>query len=161
MKMWGMFLWRCLVSLIQSVSLITKGEKGRCRHHPTGRGCRKSGEISSEKVKPSTLIPAEGHHHEGMNGGGRDARRIQIAVKFLNVNAATEINRGTRKLAGSLVWKGIMAELWRAFPQRDAEPYLHFLCSAATPIGTRKPNLLPDLWILLINTPKLSRFMQL
>lgn len=73
------------------MSLITKGEKGRCRHHPTGRGCRKSGEISSEKVKPSSLIPAEGHHHEGMNGGGRDARRIQIAVKFLNVNAATEI----------------------------------------------------------------------
>lgn len=72
---------------------------------------QKSGEISSEKVKPSTLILAEGHQPEGVNGGGRDARRIQIAVKFLNVNAATEIKPRDEEAGRKSGLKGIMAEL--------------------------------------------------
>lgn len=51
----------------------------------------KSGEISGEKVKPSTLIPAEGRQAAWLKGGGPDARRFQTAVKFFNINAASEI----------------------------------------------------------------------
>lgn len=52
---------------------------------------KKSGEISGEKVKPSTLIPAEGRQRGWSKGGGPDARRFQTAVEFFNVNAASEI----------------------------------------------------------------------
>lgn len=117
----------------------------------------KSGEISSEKVKPSTLIPTEGHHHKGMNGGGHDVHRLQIAVKFLN--AATEIKLRDEEAGRKSGLEGDYDWALKGFPLQDAEPYLLFLCSATAPIGTRKPNLIPDLWILLMNTPKLSRFM--
>lgn len=54
----------------------------------------KSGEISGEKVKPSTLIPAEGRQRGRLKGGGPDAHPLQTAVKFFNANAASEIKLG-------------------------------------------------------------------
>lgn len=88
-----------------------------------GVAAEKSGEISGEKVKPSTLIPAEGRQR---------ARPLQTAVKFFNANAASEIKLGDGEAGRkSGTGRGLRLSFEGLCLLSDAQPYLRFLCFAA------------------------------